>query len=119
MDLDKIAPSYVGEQRLKLALRDLNVKPRVGLVLILTVDYSDTALEVGGDQVGVVLPLIYTVTQPDGSKLVERLFELVPPSVVDFVPEVSGNHLVRIGEAFHNRWWGSTILTVVGDERDA
>jgi len=119
MDVDKIAPAYVGDQRLTLALRDADIKPRVGLVLVLTVDYSNTALEPGGDQVGVLLPLVYTVTQPDGTKLVERLFELVPPSVVDFVPEVSGNHLVRIGEAFHNRWWGSLLITVVGDQRDA
>jgi hypothetical protein len=119
MDIEKIAPAYIGEQRLRLALRDLNVRPRVGLVLVLTVDYSDTAIELGGEPVGVVLPLIYTVTQPDGSKLVERIYERVPPTVLDFVPELSGRHMVRIGEAFHNRWWGSTFITVVGDQRDA
>jgi hypothetical protein len=113
MDINKIAPSFIGEQRLTLALRDLNVKPRVGLVLVLVVDYGACEPE------GVVLPLVYTVTQPDGTKLVERLFELVPPTVVDFVPEVSGQHMVRIGEAFHNRWWGDTFITVVGDQRDA
>lgn len=109
MDLNKIAPAYLGEQRLTLALRDLGIRPRVGLVLVLTIDYSAC------DPEGVVLPLIYTVTQPDGTKLTRRLYKLVPPAVVDFVPEVSGTHLVRIGEAFHNRWWGSLQVPVIGD----
>jgi len=59
------------------------------------------------------------VSQPDGTKLVSRVYKRLPPAVVDFVPEGSGSHVVRIGEAFHNRWWGSLQVDVLGDELEA
>jgi hypothetical protein len=113
MNIDDIAPDYVGAKRLKLALSDLSQVPRVGDVVILTVDYASAEPE------GVVVPLAYTVTQPDGSKLERRVYARRPPPRVDFVPETSGTHLVRIGEVHHNRWWGSLQVTVIGDDAEA
>jgi hypothetical protein len=117
--VDEIAPSKLAQSKLVLEL-DSTIAPTdvlVGSVVLVSVNYDgasndDPDLDLGG----VVLPLIYTVTQPDGSKIIRRTFDLVVPRRLSFQPELPGKHLVRLGEAFHNRTWGSVIIEVLGGQ---
>lgn len=109
MNIDEICPDFVGEALLKLSLIAGDPPPRTGEIVRLNVDYSATL------STGVVLPLVLSVTQPDGAKVRKYVYKRFAPSTVDFVPEASGVHLVRFGEAFHNLWFGYLEVDVAGD----
>ncbi len=108
---ESIAPDYVGEDRINLKISSEVTEAREGEPVLVVPDYSDCLPD------GASLPLVYTVTDPDGTKIEEKIFTRVKPGILEFTPTRGGKHLVRIGEKFHNRWFGSLVVDVVGDER--
>jgi hypothetical protein len=104
--VDEIAPDTLAQKRLTLSVD--SERPLVGSIVLVSVDYT------GAEPEGIVLPLIYSVTQPDGTNLVRRLMKIAGPRRLSFQPELPGRHFVRLGEAFHNRWWGSVYVDVEG-----
>ena len=109
--VDIIAPDSVGVVRIDLELSTETPIARENDSVFVVPSYARTVPE------GVVLPLIYTVTDPEGNRLVERRYIRKAPSLLEFVPNRGGRFLVRIGELFHNRWFGSLVVEVVGDLR--
>lgn len=109
--VDEISPSYYGEDRIGLSL--IEAQARSVLVafqpVIIDVDYSAC------DPQGVVLPLELTITSESGSIVYQRkVFRRLAPSQVTFVPREGGEHLVRLAEQHHNRWFGRLHLAIQG-----
>lgn len=109
--IDLIAPASLGEDRIKLSLHPDTPTAREGETVLVVPDYSKCLPD------GASMPLIYTVTGPDGTVIEDRAFTRFPPAVIDFTPTRGGPHLVRLGEEFHNRWFGALVVNVDGDER--
>ncbi|AUX31913.1 MULTISPECIES: hypothetical protein [Sorangium] len=112
---DLLNPPSLGEQRLKLSrvLHDgqSTVPPaRAFSPVDLQVDYSGCIPE------GIVLPLELVVVAPSPSGFVRRTYRRVRPATVTFTPQEGGEHLVRIAEVGHARWWGSIVINVLGAE---
>ena len=107
--LDDISPRTYGEDRIRLSLADAD-QPLIAFRGIrIAVDYSRTLPE------GVVLPLIFTVTAPSEAYHQMNTFRRLVPKELSFVPREGGSHLVRLGEAHHNRWFGALVLDITGD----
>lgn len=112
--VDQQYDATVGGEAFAIALADPDVPVEVGQPVLLTVDYQNAEIEEGSGE-GVVLPLIFRVIEPDGSQLLERAFSTTAPATLEFEPKQRGRHLVRLGEQFHQRWFGFLVVTVVGD----
>ena len=107
---DTICPSYVGEDRIKLALAPHVVAPIRALSSVdITVDYARAK------PVGVMLPLVMTITAPSPSGFVRVVFRYMRPTAISFRPKEAGTHLVRLYEPAHNKWFGALTVDVVGD----
>lgn len=106
--IDEISPSTLAQPNIGLSLAPQRLY--VGQAILVDVDFTLVG------EVGIVFPLVYTVTQPDGSKLIRELLKLLLPKRLVFQPEVAGRHLVRLGEAFHNLNWGAVEVTILGTE---
>jgi hypothetical protein len=107
--LDDICPSYVGDNRLRLTLADPDDPLIAFRPVLVNVDYSRALPE------GVMLPLALTVTAPSEVNAVRMVFRRFAPGQVAFTPREGGSFLVRMGELFHNKWWGSLVLDIAGD----
>ena len=107
--IDEVSPSYYGEDRIKLSLADPNATLRAFAPVILTVDYSRTKPE------GVVLPLEFSVTAPTAENSTRMVFRRSAPTSLVFTPREGGQHMIRLAEQFHDRWWGSLLLEISGD----
>jgi len=108
--IDIIAPDYLDEKRITLALSTETLRPTENQPVLVTVDYADAEPE------AVALPLLLSVIQPNGTPLIERVFDRVAPPLLAFVPNEGGLHLVRLAELFHHRWFGALEVDVIGDE---
>jgi hypothetical protein len=107
--LDDISPRYMGEDRIRLTLSDPDQLLQVFRPVLITVDYSRCLPQ------GVVLPLEFTVTGP-GNVLTERhVSKRFAPTTLVFVPKEGGSFLVRLGEMWHDLWWGKLVLEIAGD----
>lgn len=105
--LESIAPSYVRERRLHLALAPDTV-PAANQSLVLSVDYNKALPE------GVVLPLVLEVQGPSPASYQRREFVRTRPLSIVLTPREGGAHLVTLREVAHNRWWGSLHFDVEG-----
>lgn len=110
--LDELAPLYVGEPRLVLALAPTTLNPKAFNAVDITVDYGAC------DPRGASLPLELIITAPSPSGFVRRIFTRSAPSTIAYVPREGGNHLIRLAEIGHNRWWGHLVISVAGDIAD-
>jgi len=108
---DTIAPAYLGEQRISLSLSEETGAPTEGAPVIVELDYAKAEPE------GVTLPIVCTVFAPSGRALLSRVFTRMLPASLEWSPDEAGPHLVRVGEMFHNLWFGSLIVHVTGDEQ--
>jgi hypothetical protein len=108
--VDIIAPDTIGSNLIVLSLSTDTPVAREGQACLIDVDYSAC------DPAGASLPLVLTFTGPDGIRLVHRVFTRAKPRTFEVEPIQGGPHLVRIGEMFHNRSWGSLVLTVEGGD---
>ena len=113
--LDEISPAYVGAQVIQLKAADLARAMAFHAVdLTVTIDpLSAEALACG-----LVLPLELTVTAPSPSGFYRHIYRFTVPSIITFTPREGGQHLVRLGEVGHNKWWGSVVVDVAGDRAD-
>lgn len=108
--VDEISPSTYGEDRIDLTLSQATPAPRAFEGVIVNVGYDRCAPE------GVVLPLELTIVGPSGAATYQRrVFRRFAPQDIAFTPREGGQHLVRLGEAHHNRWFGSLELNVEGN----
>jgi hypothetical protein len=107
--LDDICPSYVGEDRLRLTLADPNDPLIAFRAVLIDVDYSRALPE------GVMLPLEMSVTAPTEANSKITLFRRFAPRQLAFTPREGGSFLIRLGELYHNKWWGSLVLDIAGD----
>jgi hypothetical protein len=112
---DVLNPPSLGEQRLTLSrvLPDgqSTVPPaRAFSPVDIQVDYAGCLPE------GVVLPLELVVVAPSPAGFVQRTYRRVKPTTVTFTPQEGGEHLVRLAEVGHGRWWGSIVIDVQGAE---
>jgi hypothetical protein len=107
--LDDICPSYVGEDRLRLTLADPNDPLTAFRAVLIDVDYSRALPD------GVMLPLEFTVAAPSEVNNTRMLFRRFAPRQIAFTPREGGSFLVRLGELYHNKWWGSLVLEIAGD----
>jgi hypothetical protein len=107
--IDEMSPSYVGENRIRLTLARPDDPLVAFAAVLINVDYGKALPE------GIELPLEFTVTSPTDVNNTRQVFERFPPTQLAFTPREGGSHLVRLGEIFHNRWWGSLVLEISGD----
>lgn len=107
--LDDVSPRYIGEDRLRLTLADPDQILAAFQPVVIAVDYSAAMPE------GIMLPLELTVTAPNGSQILRRIYRRFPPPELAFVPRSGGAHLVRFTEQWHNQWWGRLVLEIAGD----
>lgn len=106
--IDEIAPRYIREKRITVALGE-DTPLQSGKPVLLTVDYSKC------DPEGVVLPLVFEVQGPSSASYQRREFRRASPGSILFKPREGGTHVVTLREAFHNRWWGSVSMKVSGE----
>lgn len=109
--LDILSPSDVRTRRITLALarpfdRRLAFRP-----IELSVRLTGAALTAG-----IVLPLELTVTSATLANFYRHVFTRVAPTSVTFTPREGGEHLVRLREVTHNKWWGALVVVVEGDQ---
>ena len=107
--IDDLSPRYYGEDRLRLTLRGANVPLIAFLGIVIDVDYSRALPE------GVVLPLVFTVTAPSEANSRSTTYRRLLPRELAFIPREGGSHLIRLGEQWHNRWFGALVLDISGD----
>jgi hypothetical protein len=107
--IDDLSPRYYGEDRIRLTLTDPDQLLQVFRPVLITVDYSRCL------PAGVVLPLEFSVTGPGNVQTERHVSTRFAPSTLVFVPKEGGSHLVRLGEAFHNLWWGRLVVDIAGD----
>lgn len=107
--IDEISPRYYGEDRLRLTLSVPNQLLRAFEPVLISIDYSAALPE------GIVLPLELTITAPSDVNSTRTVYRRFVPNEVAFTPREGGSHLVRIGELWHNGWWGRLVLPIDGD----
>ena len=107
--LDEISPRTYGEDRLVLSLSDPNAALAAFTPILLSIDYGRTL------PAGVSLPLEFTVTAPTPGNSTRIVFRHFKPTALAFTPREGGQHLVRLAECYHNRWWGGLVLEIAGD----
>lgn len=107
--VDEVSPVTYGQDLIRIALAPSSPLVRAFEPCLVDVDYSLTL------PVGVVLPLVLTVTQSAGvATFQRRVYRHLVPSQISFSPREGGPCLVRLGEAHHNRWFGSLAIDVAG-----
>ena len=107
--IDEISPRYYGEDRLGLELTIPNQLLRAFEPVLISIDYSRALPE------GIVLPLEFTVTAPTEANNIRRVYRRFAPVDLTFTPREGGSHLVRLGELWHNGYWGRLVLPIDGD----
>lgn len=107
---DILAPDYLGDSRIALELAAGSMSPVAGIPVQVSCDYQRAEPE------GVVLPLVLTVTSPAGKRILERVYQRVVPTELEWTADEGGVHLVRLAERWHNRWFGALEVVVIGDE---
>ena len=107
--IDEISPREYGEDRLVLSLRDPNAALAAFTPILIAVDYDRTLPD------GVSLPLEFTVTAPTAGNSTRLVFRHFKPTALAFTPKEGGQHLVRLAECYHARWWGALVLEIAGD----
>lgn len=114
-NVDQPFPEYVGGEAIRLTLSEANPNPVAGELVVLTVDYGQAEIEEGTGE-GVVKPLDFRVFAPDGSVVTHRTFSLTLPRTVEFEATAGpGSYMARLGELFHDRWWGALVVRVAGE----
>jgi len=108
---DTIAPPYLGEQRITLSVSEDTGTPTEGAPVLIDIDYARAEPE------GIVLPVSCVVIAPSGRTLFSRVFTRMLPASLEWSPDEAGPHLVRVGELFHNLWFGTLVVEVAGDEQ--
>lgn len=110
MNLAELAPDYVREAKIVLALaRPLDRRLPYRVVEITASLASDAVAS------GLVLPIDFTVTTPSKKFRTVHTFRRVVPTSIFFTPLEGGPHLVRLTEQGHNRWYGALVVDVEGD----
>ncbi len=107
---DEISPDYVDKQLLVLSLADTESQPRAFRAVDISVNYD------GAEPNGVALPLELLVKGPSVGSFFRHVYRRVVPSLVTFTPNEGGEHLVTLREVDHNRWWGSLVVNVSGEQ---
>lgn len=106
-----LSDEELGAKRIKLTLAPETPVPTQGTPVLVLCDYS--AADARG---GVVLPLSLQIVDPDGQTIVYREFSRMAPISLELNATRPGVHLVRLGELFHNRWFGSLQVSVRGED---
>lgn len=111
--IDRLSPTYVGEDRIVLTVSQGSLPLLSYKFVTINIDYSETEPE------GIVLPLI-SIIQPafgDGTGYVRKVYRQAAPSSITFQASVgAGDYLVVLKEWGHNKWFGSIVVTVAGDD---
>jgi hypothetical protein len=108
-----LAPTYVSETRIDLALLPDQEPLRPNVPITVSVSYARTAPN------GIALPLVFVV-QPSGAGgaaggYKEVYYRVVAPDALTFTVPGPGEYLVSLTEVFHNRWQGRLVVNVTGD----
>lgn len=112
MQLDRLSPAYLGEDKIAVQLADPSSKPTVGKTVRLDFGYDACA------PAGVVLPVEVVVQSPKAEGFESKVFRHSAPGAYAFTPIAAGPHLVLVRELFHNRWQGRLVFDVEGDAFD-
>ncbi len=108
--IDDISPTYIGEDRIALALADVNTAVLAFVPFQVDVNYTAAMPE------GLVLPLELVFQAPSGEVVTRKIFERTRPSSLLLVARQRGQHFVLLREQFHNRWQGRLVVDVQGDD---
>lgn len=115
-------PDYVGAKAIVVQLSSATPAPTEGQVFVVEFDFSRAETEPSTDNSptaeGPALPLVVQLIAPSGRISSERVLDLVVPDSADFIADEGGAHLVRIAERYHNRWFGSLVVDVVGSRAE-
>lgn len=106
--VDALAPEYMGEDRISLQLAEETRNPLAFRAVDILVNYEATLPEF------VVLPLEFIVRAPSEGNFRRRYYTRFAPSLLTFVPQEGGTHLVLLRETAHNRWLGKLRVEVEG-----
>jgi hypothetical protein len=107
-DIDELCPDYVGDERITLNLRALEI-PRVGQTVDVVAAYTKAAPE------GVLLPLELLIVGPTEAANQFRIYRRFAPPLIVWIPRATGRHVVTLRERYHNRWFGSLEVSVLGN----
>jgi hypothetical protein len=108
--LDEICPEYVGARAFALSLHDPSAAIRAFDVVQVDVDYAACEPE------GPTLPLELLVVAPSPSNFRRTIYRRVLPAAIFVKPQQGGAHTIALREVGHNRWRGSLVIDVAGDE---
>lgn len=111
--IDELSPAYYGEARFRLTLRDPDQRLQAFTPVLVSVDYSRCLPE------GIVLPLEFTVTGPSSEVRHYAVYRRFGPTELAFIPREGGSFLFRLAECWHNLYWGSLVLEILGDRSRA
>lgn len=110
--LDRISPTYIGEDKITLAVDQTSLPLSTATAITITFDYTQTGTT------GVVLPLVLQV-QPmfgDGTGYIRKVFNRTVPNRYTFRLTSAGQWLVVLKEYSHNQWQGRLIINVGGEQ---
>ena len=111
--IDRVAPSYEGEDMISLSIRPGSLT-RVNHPCTINIDQSPAG------ENGISLPVL-AIVQPrfgDGSEYKEIEYDTFLPESFSFIPRKAGSYLVLIKEIYHNRWQGRLTVEIAGDSHE-
>lgn len=115
MSVEDQLPTYLGARAIAIYLSAETPTPSEGHPFIVEFGYGDAELALGSRE-GLMLPLVLQLFAPNGRIVFERVFDEVLPDSADVIADEGGAFLLRFAERFHNRWFGSLIVYVKGDD---
>lgn len=111
--IDTISPDFMAAKRITVSVNK-DCEPLMAFKrIVIDIDYTATEPE------GVVLPLELIVQPGFGgggpaNGYRRKVFKYTAPESYTFTVPSSGDYLILVREIFHNKWQGSTVITVGG-----
>jgi hypothetical protein len=106
---ERVAPDEIGQKMIDVTLADADAMLLAHRPISLAISYARCA------PTGVMLPIVITVSSGSSQASYRRsVFARVAPDSYTFTPREGGPHVIRVAEAFHNRWWGALKVDVGG-----
>lgn len=107
--LEELSPDYMEAENIKLSLADSLAKPQAFRAIGIDVNYDACK------PAGIALPLEFLISGPSATSFRRIYFRRFVPSMLTFTPREGGTHSIVLAELFHNRWFGSLTIDVLGE----
>jgi hypothetical protein len=113
--IDRISPSFVGEDKISLEVDEASLPLQVFKPLTVNISYTNVGTA------GISLPLELTIQPGFGSGgeangFFQKIFRRDAPISFSYRPPAAGVYLLLLKEIHHNRWQGRLKIEVAGDK---